>query len=104
VIVGKTVPADRQASCLGYVQTYDTKPERRVFEARACHGMQANRQVTVLTDGGDEIRDIPSHLNPQSPAPVGLVPHRDAHHRADPASQGAPRPGYPQLSQRTCKG
>jgi hypothetical protein len=32
VIAGKVVPAEGRASCFGYVQTYDTKPKRRLFE------------------------------------------------------------------------
>src|SRR5262249_39801022 len=32
VIAGKAIPATGRASCFGYVQTYDTKPKRRLFE------------------------------------------------------------------------
>jgi hypothetical protein len=32
VIAGKSMPADGSATCFGYVQTYDTKPQRRLFE------------------------------------------------------------------------
>ena len=28
--------------------------------------MQANQQVTFLTDGGEDIRDLPRYLNPQA--------------------------------------
>jgi hypothetical protein len=66
VIAGKAVPADGQASCFGYVQTYDTKPKRRLFEVLKTHGMTANQQVTFLTDGGEDIRDLPLYLNPDS--------------------------------------
>jgi len=31
----------------------------------ASQGMQPNQQVTFLTDGGDDIRDLPRYLNPQ---------------------------------------
>ena len=30
------------------------------------HGMTANQQVTFLTDGGEDIRDLPCYLNPQA--------------------------------------
>ena len=66
VIAGKAMPANGRATCFGYVQTYDTKPKRRLFEVLASHGMQANQQVTFLTDGGEDIRDIPCYLNPQA--------------------------------------
>ena len=66
VIAGKSVPADGPAKCFGFVQTYDTKPKRRLFEVLAAQGMQANQQVTFLTDGADDVRDLPLYLNPQA--------------------------------------
>ena len=59
MIAGKAVPAEGRATCFGYVQTYDTKPKRRLFEVLKAHGMQDNQQVTFLTDGGDDIRESP---------------------------------------------
>ena len=44
--------------------THDTKPKRRLFELLAAQGMQANQQVTFLTDGADDVRDLPLYLNP----------------------------------------
>ena len=38
VIAGKTMPADGRSSCFGYVQTYDSKPKRRLFEVLAAQG------------------------------------------------------------------
>ncbi|MGC1734642.1 MAG: ISKra4 family transposase [Pseudonocardiaceae bacterium] len=66
VIAGKAVPAQGRASCFGYVQTYDTKPKRRLVEVLKAQGMAANQQVTFLTDGGEDIRDVPCYLNPQA--------------------------------------
>jgi len=66
VIAGKAMPADGGSSCFGYVQTYDTKPKRRLFDVLASQGMQANQQVTFLTDGGEDIRELPRYLNPQA--------------------------------------
>jgi len=48
------------------VQTYDTKPKRRLYELLKTQGMQANQQVTFLTDGGADVREIPLYLNPQA--------------------------------------
>ena len=48
------------------MQTYDTKPKRRLFEVLQAHGMAANQQVTLLTDGGEDIRDLPLYLNAQA--------------------------------------
>jgi len=66
VIAGKAIPADGRASCFGYVQTYDTKPRRRLFEVLRSQGMPANQQVTFLTDGGEDIRDIPRYLSAEA--------------------------------------
>ena len=66
VIAGKAVPTEGTPSCFGYVQTYDTKPKRRLFEVLKSQGMQDNQQVTFLTDGGEDIRDLPCYLNPQA--------------------------------------
>ena len=66
VIAGKSTPADGPAKCFGYVQTYDTKPKRRLFELLTAQGLQANQQITFLTDGGDDVRDLPLYLNPQA--------------------------------------
>jgi len=59
-------PTEGTPSCFAYVQTYDTKPKRRLFEALKAQGMAANQQVTFLTDGGEDIRDLPCYLNPDS--------------------------------------
>ena len=66
VIAGKAIPAAGRPACFGYVQTYDTKPKRRLFEVLKAQGMAANQQVTFLTDGGEDIRDIPCYLNAQA--------------------------------------
>ena len=66
VIAGKSMPAQGPARCFGFVQTYDTRPKRRLFELLKSQGMQANQQVTFLTDGGEDVRELPLYLNPQA--------------------------------------
>ena len=66
VIACKAIPAAGRAACFGCVQTYVTKPKRRLFEVLRSQGMQANQQVTFLTDGGEDIRGIPCYLNAQA--------------------------------------
>ncbi len=66
VIAGKAMPADGQAKSFGFVQTYDTKPKRRLYEVLEAQGMQANQAVTFVTDGGEDIRALPLYLNPQA--------------------------------------
>jgi len=58
VIAGKSIPHDGKAKCFGYVQTYDTKPKRRLFEVLASQGLAANQQVTFLTDGARRPDDL----------------------------------------------
>ena len=66
MIAGKSMPTNGPAKCFGYVQTYDTQPKRRLFEILTSQGMQANQQVTFLTDGGEDIRDLSLYLNPRA--------------------------------------
>jgi hypothetical protein len=66
VIAGKSMPTDGPIKCFGFVQTYDTKPKRRLFEVLRSQGMQPNQQVTFLTDGGEDVRDLPLYLNPHA--------------------------------------
>jgi hypothetical protein len=64
VIVGKSIPAEGTAKCFGFVQGYDQKPKRRLFELLKSQGMQMNQQVTFLSDGGETVRDLQLYLNP----------------------------------------
>jgi hypothetical protein len=66
VIAGKSIPTDGPAKCFGFVQTYDAKPKRRLFEVLKSQGMAMNQQVTFLTDGGEDVRDLPLYLNPRA--------------------------------------
>jgi hypothetical protein len=74
VIAGKSVVAFRReenderpsAKCFGFVQTYDEKPRRRLWELLKSQGMQENQQVTFLSDGGDTVRQLQEYLHPCS--------------------------------------
>jgi hypothetical protein len=66
VIAGKSVPEDGAAKCFAYVQTYDPKPKRRLFEVLKSQGLQANPQVTFLSDGAEDVRELPFYLSPES--------------------------------------
>jgi hypothetical protein len=54
------------AKCFAYVQTYDAKPKRRLFEVLKSQGLQANQQVTFLSDGAEDMRELPLYLSPES--------------------------------------
>ena len=64
LIVGKSVPADGDAKCFGFVTSYDTKPKRRLAELLKAQGLQMNQAITFLSDGGDNVRDLQLYLSP----------------------------------------
>jgi hypothetical protein len=74
VIVGKIILAfTREAEegvpsskCFGFVQTFDTKPKRRLFEVLQSQGLQMNQQLTFLSDGGDTVRDLQLYMSPEA--------------------------------------
>jgi hypothetical protein len=67
VIVGKSMSQDGESSkCFGFVSRYDSKPKRRLFEMLNSQGMQMNQAVTLLSDGGDTVRDLQMYMNPQA--------------------------------------
>ena len=66
VIVGKSLLKDEPSKRFAFVQTYDEKPKRRLFETLRSHGMQMNQDITFLSDGGDDVRELQYYLNPQA--------------------------------------
>jgi hypothetical protein len=48
------------------VQTFDTKPKRRLFEVLKSQGLQLNQQLTFLSDGGETVRDLQLYLSPEA--------------------------------------
>ena len=74
VIAGRSAVAFRRreedavpsSKCFGFVQTYDTKPRRRLWELMKSQGMQDNQQVVFLSDGGEDIRQAREYLHPNS--------------------------------------
>ena len=49
-----------------FVNKYDTKPKRRLYEVLKSQGLQMNQQVVFLSDGGDTVRDLQHYLSPES--------------------------------------
>ena len=66
VIVGKSLLRDHENKRFAFVQTYDAKPKRRLFEALKSQGMQMNQDITFLTDGADDVRQLPYDISPLS--------------------------------------
>src|SRR5713226_2774359 len=66
IIVGKSMAGEQSPKRFGFVNTYDTKSKRRVYEVLKSQGLQMNQQVVFLSDGGDDVRDLQLYLNPQA--------------------------------------
>jgi hypothetical protein len=74
VIAGKSILAFRRGEdqptpsikTFGFVQTYDEKPKRRLFELLQSQGLQMNQQIEFLSDGGDTVRDVQLYLSPEA--------------------------------------
>jgi hypothetical protein len=74
VIVGKSVVEFRRhdqeqtpsRKCFSFVQTFDPKPRRRLWEVMKSQGMQENQQVVFLSDGGDSVRNLQEYIHPYS--------------------------------------
>jgi integrase len=74
VIAGKSILAFRRdedhstpsSKCFAFVQTYDQKPQRRLFELLHSQGLQMNQQIEFLSDGDDTVRDVQLYLSPEA--------------------------------------
>ena len=64
LIVGRSMPEDRSSRYFGLVHGYDRKPKRRLFELLREQGLQANQDVTFLTDGGQELHALIERITP----------------------------------------
>jgi hypothetical protein len=66
VIVGRSMPEDGPSRYLGFVHGFDRKPKRRLVDMLESQGMQANQDITFLTDGGEEVRSLTERISPCS--------------------------------------
>lgn len=74
MIVGKSMPISEDGvsknkekiKCFGFVNCYDKKPKRRLFEVLKGQGMQQNQKIIFVSDGGDTVRNLQLYLNPQA--------------------------------------
>src|SRR5215471_9275251 len=74
VIVGKSVLSVREdedvqspsPKRLGFVQTLDTKPKRRLYEVLQSQGLQMNQEITFLSDGDDTLRKLQLEMSPRA--------------------------------------
>ena len=66
VIVGRSMPQDGPSRYLGFVHGYYRKPKRRLIDVLESQGVQANQDITFLTDGGKEILALTDRISPCS--------------------------------------
>ncbi len=66
LIVGRSMPENRESRYFGMVHGYDLKPKRRLFDLLKEQGLQANQDITFLTDGGEEVRSLTERVTPTS--------------------------------------
>ena len=66
VIVGRSMPEDGPSRYVGFVHGFDGKPKRRLVDMLESQGMQANQDITFLTDGGEEVRALTERISPCS--------------------------------------
>lgn len=66
LIVGRSLPEDGDPRYIGFVHGYDRKPQRRVLDHLKKQGVQANQDITFITDGGDEVRSLAEMIAPGS--------------------------------------
>jgi hypothetical protein len=78
VIAGKSLLAFRRekeeelsSKCFAFVQTYDEKPKRRLFEVLRSQGLPMNQQVDFLSDGGEDVRQVGERKFPGANAHSG---------------------------------
>ena len=66
LIVGRSIPDERAPRYIGLMHGYDQKPKRRLFELLKAQGLQANQDVTFLTNGGEEVRALTELVTPEA--------------------------------------
>ena len=66
IIAGKSVPKHDPSKRFGFVQKFDENPRRRLMHVLKSQGMQANQQITFLSDGADNLRALQFMMYPES--------------------------------------
>lgn len=66
IIAGKSFSSTRPTIRFGLVQKLDEHPKRRLMHVLTHQGMQANQQITFLSDGADNVRELQFMMYPES--------------------------------------
>ena len=62
----KSIPQEGDAKVFALVRRIDQKPKRRLHEVLQAQGVLPRQQLTFLSDGGDNVRQLPAFLHPNS--------------------------------------
>lgn len=65
-IVGKSLEDEKPSKRFGFVCKYDDKPKFRLNAMLQKQGLQANQDITFLSDGGDTVRNLQTFISPKS--------------------------------------
>lgn len=66
VIVAKSLSKTNAAKRLGFVQKIEDNPRRKLLSMLTDQGMQENQQITFLSDGADNVRELQYLMHPES--------------------------------------
>lgn len=66
IIAGKSFSKTQSSKRFGLVQKCDDNPKRRLMHVLTQQGMQANQQITFLSDGADNLRNLQYYMYPES--------------------------------------
>jgi len=66
IIVGKSFSEDLSTKRFGMVQVLEDEPKKRLLNVLVEQGMQANQQVSFLSDGADNVRNLQYDMYPES--------------------------------------
>ena len=65
-VVGKSIVKDQGDRYFGLVQTHDHRPQRRVASVLQEQGLSMAQQMTFLTDGADNVRNLAIDMSPSA--------------------------------------
>lgn len=66
VIVGRVYSKTKSAKRFGFVQSIDKKPQHRLVDTLKKQGLQGNQQITFLSDGAENVRDLQFIFHPEA--------------------------------------
>ncbi|MGD9108310.1 MAG: ISKra4 family transposase [Gammaproteobacteria bacterium] len=66
IIAGKSFSKTKNAKRFGLVQKMDDNPRRRLMHTLSEQGMQTNQQITFLSDGAENVRNLQYMMYPES--------------------------------------